>query len=234
MKTITVCSLVLMLSSPVFALSFIGPATPEMSKGQINIGTEGFVGECELTFDVLGYEISGTIKPSGFGFRPGYCIADDWEIFGRLGLARIDDPGRDYTESAFVSYLESLDLAWGLGTRTTLIRKDGFAFGILAQADWSYQEEYDLEVELNTLLITTSLTFRKDWFALYGGPFLRVLSGDADFMYMGSSIPIGIERDGEIGAYVGLMLGEKPDRFCVEFQHANDSSFVALSVTHLF
>jgi len=203
----------------------------------------------------MGNEAPIELEPKGFVIRPGIQITDDWEFFGRFGVGQIDkELGDD-------------ELMTGLGTRITIARKNwkdekcSAALGFLAQADWmSAKKEYnvkDLEydeftmfnttTDLQTILLALGVTGRNEWFALYGGPFVRWTSGEMKVQVSEVSVSMDIGRDADFGGYIGLTFGKKPIQFNIEYQGTlewgyeyyekklrNDSSLIAASVIILF
>jgi hypothetical protein len=213
--------LVAALSVNVLAIGNVGPATAELKCGQWSVGGEYWYGDMSLDRATLKgtyvyTDEDGVADPvetlaekmdidnvkTNFSYVSlGYGISDNWEVFGRIGIADIKADTRSVGDDEWLGTNFDNDMAWGVGTRYTFIREDKVRWGISAQMNWfdtssseksswvhdnGEGDELDVatdEVDWDgyDLLISVGPTIDMDggW-KLYAGPFYYMIDGDAD------------------------------------------------------
>jgi hypothetical protein len=162
------------------------------------------------------------VKTNFYYATLGYGLADNWEVYGRLGIA--DIKGKD----RFPAYSNQWeggnfdnDLVWGVGTRYTFYQQDKVRWGVTAQMswidtseDWSYET---VDLSAYDLLVAVGPTVDMGGWKLYGGPFFYMLDSDFDLKDTSPGVwwkgSADVEEDSSFGGYVGaaIPLAEKID-----------------------
>ena len=248
-KTFVVMSMLFLaaLNVDVFAIGNVGPPTAELKAGQWSIGGDYVYSDIDLDTSKMKYTDSeGGSGKTPFDFPKvkthfyyatlGYGLAENWEVYGRLGIADIKGKVRwtDYSNEWEGGNFDN-DLVWGVGTRYTFYQQDKVRWGVTAQMSWidtslewketdedygNVKETFDLSAF--DLLVAVGPTVDMGGWKLYGGPFFYMLDGDAEDKetWSGAVEPSGwwkgssdVEEDSSFGGYVGaaIPLTEKID-----------------------
>ena len=227
------------LSVNVFAIGNIGAPTAESKAGQWIFGVDYAYSDIDLDTGRMKYTDSEggsgktpfdfpKVKTNFYYATLGYGLTDNWEVYGRLGIA--DIKGKD----RFPAYSNEWeggnfdnDAAWGIGTRCTFYQQDKVRWGVTAQMnwidtseDWTYSDGMKEMVDLSAydLLVAVGPTVDMGGWKLYGGPFFYMINGDFDLK---ETAPDGswwkgeadVEEASSFGGYVGaaIPLGENTD-----------------------
>jgi hypothetical protein len=233
-KTLIVMSMLFLaaLSVDVSAIGNIGAPTAELRAGQWSVGGDYSYSDIDLdTGRTKGiHSISGPfdtafefddVKTNFYYATLGYGLADNWEVYGRLGIADIKSNSRwPEDSSVWTGRNFDNDLVWGVGTRYTFYQQDKVRWGVTAQMSWidttsvvyrsvdDTKQTFDLSVY--DLLIAVGPTVDMGGWKLYGGPFYYMINGDVD---MKETFPGGwwkgssdVEEDSSFGGYVGAAI----------------------------
>ena len=231
-KTLVVISMLFLaaLSVDVFAIGNIGTPTAELKAGQWSIGGDYSYSDIGLDTSKMKYTESGgppgktpfdfpKVKTNFYYATLGYGLCDNWEVYGRLGIA--DIKGKD----RFPAYSNQWeggnfdnDLVWGIGTRFTFYQQDKVRWGVTAQMNWidtsedwtSGEEKETVDFSAYDLLVAAGPTVDMGGWKLYGGPFFYMFNGDFDLKdtspgswWKGSA---DVEEDSSFGGYVGAAI----------------------------
>ena len=124
-------------------------------------------------------------------------IAEDWDLFIRLGLS---DASSDITEEQaggttgrqYNDFDGGFGFSLGLGTRATLYQQDNTSWGAIFQANWMNPGDSDITDESDTAFsgnaelsywdvqLAFGPTVEFDNVRVYGGPFIHFVNGDLD------------------------------------------------------
>ena len=219
-----VITIVVLFSSPTWALTYMGPPASDVKKGELLLGFDYSNGELDFEFRDDGVRgILDDVESDLYLGKVGLGLSDGFEVFGRFGVGEIEELGNEF--------------AWGLGTRATFIEKDDISWGTLFQFTSLHAEETGYlgggtlngDFDVYEYQFAIGPTFDN---TVYFGPFLHFIDGDADLVSFG---PVDIEQDSEFGFYVGIMweLGNHTN-LNIEFQGTDDAKMGAISLIHKF
>jgi hypothetical protein len=212
----------------------MGPPTAGLKKGQWRVSVEDAYSNIDIKadsipeFDLTSATIKNVELNKVYG-NIGVGLTDDLEIFLRLGGAWAK-PDKGDNEDNLAGYIGSGDgFAMGGGAKATFAKsEDGkVKWGILAQMSWAnldFDESYSFEGE--TLRLTTQADVFEvqiaagptiqltDCFSIYGGPFMRILDGNADIKGsiedISAKTSTDLEQDSLYGGYIGAQLDITP------------------------
>ena len=240
---------VLLSTTRVFALDFMGPTTSRLkASGQSSAAIEYFWSNMEIEADgipELGL-VSDTIEDVKFNkvsANLALGMGRGSEIFFRFGVADADPDRRDNRDN-IAGYIggSDEDLLLGGGVKWTLYERTNFGWGLLVQTSWTdydfdeksylvngYDVTLSTDVEVFETQIATGPTvaLRED-VIVYGGPFLHFIRGDAELKGTIDGIPYegspDLEEESLLGAYIGIQIElRKNAYFSAEFQTTDDS-----------
>ena len=246
---------ILLLSCSNLALGFdpMGPPKAMLSQGQpgwrleyiyskMSVDGGGIPGAPPASFqDVEMNKIYANV---------GYGLNDKWEVFVRLGVAKIDvDQGANATprNMGFFMGNSDFDFSIGAGTRVTFVESDDVSLGLLGQISFARISSFDgndLAGGFTTDLHITEvqIAFGPTWncaegLYIYGGPFLHLIDGNAEMASGGLQPSIGIKQDAIFGGYIGagIRLFESPNISCnIELQGtgAGYAAAIQLAITY--
>jgi hypothetical protein len=160
------------------------------------------------------------IKTNFYYATLGYGLTDNWEVYGRLGMA--DIKGKD----RFPAYSNEWeggnfdnDFVWGIGLRYTFSQQDKVRWGVTANMNWiDTSEGWTMGIEKETadfsgydLLVAVGPTVDMGGWKLYGGPFFYMFNGDFDLKdtYPDSSWWKGsadVKENSSFGGYIGAAI----------------------------
>jgi hypothetical protein len=225
------CLVLVFLSSSAFAL--IGPPTAELSKGQWSIGgnyqySSQDLDKIKITWSgsYIDYEPDGDVFDEGpigpgsykletrnlntnvYYGRLSYGLLDTWEVYGQAGIADVKAEAKVVENTEWHGYNLDNELAWGLGTKYTFLKKEKIDWGVGVQlnfysnsVDDDFSEPFDDEgytgtetwtetTDIDTLGIVVAVgpTIDMGGWNLYGGALFQSLTADYDYKEEGSWI----------------------------------------------
>ena len=179
MKRVAI-TIVLLSANPVWALTFMGPATSDLRQNESRIGFDYSTGEYDVELSIAGYSGTlGDVEQDMFFARVGAAPVDKVELFVRLGMSEVEDLSEEF--------------AWGAGFKATVFDSSPAPWGVLFQithieGDGSYVDEDGLitaDLDLYEMQIAVGPSYREGNVCIYGGPFLHFVNGDLDVRYAG-------------------------------------------------
>lgn len=234
MKRAIVMVILVLCTSPAWALRFMGPPTTDIEAGQVGLGFDW----SHTQFDIRSDEGDFTqgVEADVYFTRLIFGLADGAEISGLFGISDIEER----QENEFRS---GNDFAWGVGTKINFGQSGPFDIGAAFQisslfghdsSGLSYADRVELDACLLELAIGPSL--KVDKICLYGGPFVHFIIGDIDGRVSGSHESIDVEEEeSEFGGYLGIS-GEiaANTSLGVEYHLTNDSYAIGVGIVHRF
>ena len=222
-----VITIVVLFSSPAWALTYMGPPASDVKQGELLLGFDYSNSEIDFEFRDAGVRgLLDDVDSDLYLGRAGIGIFDGLEVFGRFGVGEIEELGNES--------------AWGLGARATFIEKDDVSWGALFQFTSLHAEEpghiggYTLngDFDINEYQFAIGPTFKHGGSSVYIGPFAHFIDGDADLVNHPS---VDIEQESEFGLYIGVLwkLADKT-RLSIEFQGTDDAKMGGISLVHKF
>ena len=224
MRRVILISAVL-FGSPAWALTYMGSPSSDVKQGELFLGFD--YTNSELDFEFTGDTRRGILDDVDSDLylgRAGIGLLDGVEIFGRLGMAEVEDLGNEFT--------------WGLGTRATFARQDNVSWGVLFQLTALSADEggrignYELAGDFDAYEYQFAIgpTFGNDGASVYFGPFCHFVDGDADLVTHGS---VDVEQESEFGLYLGVSWHVADStNLNIEFQGTDDDKLVGIGLVH--
>ena len=231
-KTLVVMSMLFVaaLSVDVSAIGNIGAPTAELKAGKWSVGGDYSYSDIDLDTGKMKFTDSEggsgktpfdfpKVKTNFYYATLGYGLADNWEVYGRLGIADIKGEDRfpDYSNQWEGGNFDN-DLVWGIGFRYTFYQQDKVRWGVTANMNWiDTSEDWTSDGQKETvdfsaydLLVAVGPTVDMGGWKLYGGPFFYMFNGDFDLKdtspggwWKGSA---DVEEDSSFGGYVGAAI----------------------------
>ncbi|MHC4121061.1 MAG: hypothetical protein ACYSWO_26535 [Planctomycetota bacterium] len=227
-----IATIVLLSANPLWALTFMGPATTDLEKGQVQIGAEYSTGATDIS-------VSGSILPSAETFddmdtdallaRLSASPFDNVEVYGRLGMAEAGDLDEEF--------------AWGAGVKATVFDSERLPWGVLFQVIHLEGDEKDTsgpfviegDLDVYEYQIAVGPSYRAGNVCVYGGPFLHFIDGDFDLRALNQKFSLDVEQESEFGGYVGLAAEVVANlSVYIEGQFTSDADLFAASVSIKF
>jgi hypothetical protein len=225
--------------STAFALDLMGPPAGGLKQGQFHVGLDYSYSQMDLELDAgtwvehldgmfydAGDAVSFTLKDfetSRVYANFGYGIADNWDVFLRLG-----GTDAEFGDSIWLdgeSFDSGAEVAVGAGIKGTFYEEGNFRLGGVFQVGWA---EYDgklkaphwaaadvVEMDITEVQIAVGPTYRfTDRFSIYGGPFLHFVDGNlkdrvSEWTVDGlltSKYSWRVQEDSVLGAYIGAQM----------------------------
>ncbi len=222
----------------------MGSPTAQLGEGKWGFGIE-------YAYEQMDLEASGTVTDESIPFfwtqefeiedltsnmvfgSLSYGISDTWDIFGRVGAANASDsiilsPADSTAAERSDDFDGGWGLAWGIGTRATLVRWGSFSVGSVMQVTWFQPGESDFSIADpflpdETWVGDVDLDYWQAQFGLaaavqsgiwrgWVGPFLQFVEGDLDFdgtaiigdSTAGLNWSSDIHQSSEIGVFGGM------------------------------
>ena len=261
-------SLVGSTASTALALDTMGPPSSGLKKGQFSAGADysytnmdielddGRIVEKIFQFDSLA-SVTST-KISSFTVKNlkmhkvyaniGYGIADNGEVFLRLGGMNADFSGNLFstTSSESKDYDGDTGFAIGFGAKTTLYQQDKLKLGGLFQTSWASSEatlgpaglQESVELDIVEMQIAAGPSYNlTENITIYGGPFWhfisfgdstiegkKVISESSTGEVAISKATYEIDDNHYLGGYIGIDAEiTKSVFYCIEYQHTVSS-----------
>jgi hypothetical protein len=198
-KVLVFALLVFGLTGSALALAPMGPPTAGLKTGQFRVGIDYSYSEEDM--DVEDETLDKVTSNMVFA-NLGYGIMDEWEIFGRLGMADIQ--ADDILDSG-VDFSGDFKFAWGVGTKYTFLKQESLDWGFLFQVTSVDSDDTvggtDIDIDYYDWEFAVGPTWKlNDTWSIYGGPFVHFIDGDVDIEGYDSG---DLEEDSMWGGYVG-------------------------------
>lgn len=241
----TIFTMILLINSPAFALDPMGPPKANLGTGEYRLGLDFAGTKMDIEESALG--LSATledVKSKRLTANLGYGLSKEWEIFARLGVTDVEVED-DYSGT----FDSGAELAYGFGTKVTVIDGEQLSWGALFQMGWSKAKDNvtfnlsdfglgtastDIEADWYEMQIAFGPTYKctENWI-LYGGPFLHFVDGDIDYKAVG--ISADVEEKSQFGGYLGTQidLSENTSWF-IEYQLTSDAQAIGTGISWRF
>lgn len=227
-----VATIVLLSVNPLWALTFMGPATTDLERGQARIGAEYSTGEADVS--VSGSILPGTTTSDDIDIdallaRLSAAPFENIELYLRLGMAEVGDLDED--------------LAWGAGVKVTVFDSEPLPWGVLFQVAHFQGDDKETagpiviesDLDVYEYQIAVGPSYRVGNVCVYGGPFLHFIDGDLDLKALNQKVTLDIEQESEFGGYVGLAADVVANLSVnIEGQFTSDADLFAASVSIKF
>jgi hypothetical protein len=220
-RLITMGIVLFFLTSSAFAL--IGPPTASLDKGQWGAGANYRYTSQDLDqIKGHGYEDFNINRYYG---QLGYGLADNWELYGQLGMADIKLNIIEINDEVN-GYNFDNDILYGLGTKYTFAKKEKADWGAALQVNmltgsWSDSYTQDdgggtetvkatYDIDAMEIILAVGPTVDMGGWKLYGGALYSLLSFDGDYKLTGSDWVWTASGDGDtdnFGGYIGAQFG---------------------------
>ena len=262
-KLLLAVVLVVVCSSAAFALDPMGPPMAGLKKGQFSAGADYSYSEMDLKLsegkwsDSLGFSgklPSGKIKNIKMNkvyANLGYGVADNWEMFLRLGGANTDFKTDLFDVGSVQKEFDSdTSFAIGFGTKATFYEEPKLKLGGLFQMSWASTDakangptwSESLGIDIMEIQIAAGPTYKlMECVSIYGGPFFHIIDGDveAKLRFLGSPTvtkrSYDIDEVGCFGGYIGTQVDVIENvPFCIEYQHTASADALAMSLIWKF
>jgi len=226
----TVITIVVLMCSQAFGLTFMGPPMAKLEQGQKSVGFNLSYSEMDLEEKWEGgSETLKDVESSSYLANLGYGVSDGWDFFVRLGFTDIECDDFHFNGSP--------EFAYGFGTKVTFAQQNSMALGGLFQILWSESDDdilgIDVEIDYYEIQLAVGPTFNFDGLSIYGGPFLHFVDGEIKSTILGEKSDI--EQESEIGGYIGIgaTLSEDTD-INLEYQFTGDAQAIGFRLVHRF
>jgi hypothetical protein len=203
-----VMGLTCLMYTQTFALSFMGPPTAELNRGQFSVGYiySYSVQDLDKVSENWSVINDGVITSTGkdqlkiedlsvqrhyIGINCG--LMDWWEIYGRIGLSDVKGDVHLFGQEQESGYNFDNDFAGGWGTKITFKKNDTVAWGASLHMNWldtsTSTTEYifgsgvrkdNVNIRTYDILLAVGPTINMGGWKLYGGPFYYSLDGHYD------------------------------------------------------
>jgi len=208
MKKSVVLIAVAVLAGPVSALTYMGTPCSSLKSGQASLGLEWMTAERDFEFEFLGFtDVLPDVETIMTTGRFGIAIGSQMELFGRFGVAEIEDSDREF--------------AWGAGFKVGEIKPNSFSLGIVTQVTSLQFDSASLagipvdDIEVWQIQVGPGIVWNSGPLNLYGGPVVEIIKANADIL----AFPVEADQDPTIGGFAGVSVEIAPT--CVlasEFQ----------------
>jgi opacity protein-like surface antigen len=189
------------------ALDPLGPPAAGLRQGGVGLGLDYSFSQMNFKF-TDDYKARDNQVTKTF-VNLGYGVADNWEVFGRIGGSKWEI--NDWDE------LGSTRPAWGLGTKVTIAQDGNLKWGALFQISWNksialWNEGDNFEkMTWYEYQIAVGPTYKlTDKVSIYGGPFYNYLRGNDTWTEEGeegTSVESEHFKGGNhVGGYIGAQV----------------------------
>lgn len=197
--------LIILVSVKAHALTFMGPPTSDMGRGQFGLGFDYAHTDADL---------------DTYFARLVFGVADRAEVAGRLGFSDIDNGDQD--------------IAWGMASKITIAPSEAVDWGFLFQMTvFSWQEVWAFsmpggygymvaDIDVYEFRGALGPSVKMGDLSLYGGPMVIYIAGD-------------VEDDSEFGGYAGLSWQiDGNTSLAAEYQITEDVETVGVGLLYKF
>ncbi|MBN1804338.1 MAG: hypothetical protein JW837_03735 [Sedimentisphaerales bacterium] len=230
-----------------FALTPMGPAVPDLAKGQWEFGVDYSYGKQDVQLN-HGFSPGGgpkmtidNLKIHYLGARGGYGINDNWEMFMRLGGGSIRG-----NEGDAISFNSNNGYAIGFGTKVDLFECSEMRWGGLFQILWAQADgqtkaggsKWNAEENIVEVQFAIGPAYQmSEKVKLYGGPFFHLLDGDivAHDRAAARRIKYDLDQGSWFGGYIGTQIDVMENTvFNIEYQHTSAADAMGMSLAYRF
>jgi hypothetical protein len=233
----------LSLCGSAYGLDYMGPPVASLKRGQFKTGVDLAIGEMDLEMEFPGIiHTLKNVRSRRYLGSLSYGLADEWEVFVRLGADDVEASG---------GFSGNPEFAYGLGTKFTLAGDNTLNWGVLLQlgrtkSESLYSESIpgffvpvsgDTEMDWYEFQLAWGGNYDMDDYRLYSGLFLHYLRGDFDVQ--SDTFPItwqfDLRQKSVLGAYVGARFDvSKKVNVDTEFQFTSDAWALGLGLGYKF
>lgn len=243
-----VLAIVCLYGSAALALDPIGPPTSRLEKGCWSIGVDYLIEDSDAELDDA--KPVGVASPFKMNVEEqlitaniAYGIADNWEIFLRLG-SELSGEGTGTQAGNPVEFDGDSGFLTGLGVRASLYKQGNLELGGLFQIGWG-KSDGDIETPLGSGSVdghTTEIEVAMgpsykitETVSIYGGPFLYFIDGDIDGTVAGTDVSYDIDEDSYFGGYIGTQIDiTGRAAFNIEWQHTATADGLGMGLVWRF
>ncbi len=197
---------VLLVGGPVLGQAPVGPSTAVLNGTRMGVFAEYGQADADVAFKGAGKD--------NFDFQTafaGFAVAltERWDFYVRVGASQAETTG----------FQGGWNVAWGLGTRATLLKWNDFSWGIMAQftnvvSRVDAVEEFlvngtptllaaEDELNLGEYVFATGPTWRQGPLSLYGGLLVRYADGEFEMIAGRLENQFDVDAQWDVGGYVG-------------------------------
>jgi hypothetical protein len=185
----------------------VGPSTAVLNGTRFGVFGEYGQADAEIAFKGAGKE--------NFDFRTAFAglavaLTERWDFFVRVGGSQAETTGFD----------GGWNVAWGLGTRYTVLKWNDFSWGIMGQftnvvSELDTVEEFlvddtptllaaEEELSLGEYVFATGPTWRQGPLSLYGGLLVRYADGEFEILAGRSEDEFNVDAQWDVGGQLTL------------------------------
>lgn len=246
--------------SAAFAFDPMGPPTPGVrGLGRASVGMEYSWSDMDIEADGmpeldLSSDTIENVELKKISVNLGLGTSDDSEVFLRIGIADADPDKSDNSDN-FAGHAGKSDECFllGGGAKFTLYKQEKITWGLLTQMSWADfdfdEKSYSIaghsvtlstDMEIFEVQIAVGPTVEvHESVAVYGGPFLHFVTGDADLKGTvdgaGERVNADLEQESILGGYVGVELDvTKNADFNIELQGTEAGYAIGASLSYKF
>lgn len=254
----------------VFALDPLGPPSSDIEQGQYKIGIDYSHSDMDLELnngivveylDGFFYDWDEAVDLTLKNFKTnrgyanlGYGIADNFEVFFRLGCSNAEFGDSIWEDSE--KFDSRTEPAAGFGAKATIFEEYNLKLGAIIQANragydgklkakhWAASDF--VEMDITEIQIAMGITcILSDRVSVYGGPFLHFIDGELNDTYSEIDTDTGglltsdyswdIEQDSIFGGFLGtqMELAENCSLY-MEFQHTSAADAFGAGISWRF
>jgi len=236
--------------SAALALDPMGPPTARLEKGRWSVGVEYFIEDSDIELDEA--RPVGTVSPFKMNVEEqlvtakiAYGIADNWEIFLRLG-SELSGEGTGTQAGSPVTFDGDSGFVTGLGVRASLYKQGNLELGGLFQIGWGKSEgnietqgqSFSVDGHTTEIGVAIGPSYKiTQNVSIYGGPFFYFIDGDIDgtVPVLGTDISYDIDEDSYFGGYIGTQIDiTGRAAFNIEWQHTATADGLGMGLVWRF
>jgi hypothetical protein len=243
MKKVTILGvlfvIVCLFVSSSFALDPMGPPAAGLRQGGWSIGIDYSTSKINGKEDRQWWSSSRKFKGASMDkiyANLGYGVADNWEVYGRLGGSKLESDNL-YYGNIWGAYGQ----AYGLGTKATIYQEGNVKWGVLFQIGWNQTKDQSSEdfydkAAWHEYQIAVGPTYKlTDKVSIYGGPFYNYLKGTLSDRDNGEEIDGHFKGSNHVGGYIGGQFAVNDNlSLNAEYQLVTDAQGLGLSLVWKF
>jgi len=243
-----VLAAVCVCGSAALALDPMGPPTSRLEKGHWSVGVDYFAEDSDIELDearpvglVSAFKMN--VEEQLVTANIAYGIADNWEIFLRLGGEASGD-GTGTQGGSPVTFDGDSGSVTGLGARASLYKQGNLELGGLFQIGWGKSEgkietrgqSFSVDGDTTEIGVAIGPSYKiTENVSIYGGPFFYFIDGDVDGNVLGIDISYDIDEASYFGGYIGTQIDIADGiAFNVELQHTATADGLGMGLVWRF